>query len=94
MMLKTYDICSPMFVGAATNLYVEPSLRDVGQPQYLPIIVSHAVAASPPERQETSLANIKEIFGRVNSSDKLLKQSASRDSRFRFGPHLCEHMEM
>lgn len=73
MMLKTFDIRYLVFTGVATNVCVESSLRDASHLQYLPIIVADGVAASPPERQESSLANIREIFGWVTTSDDVVK---------------------
>jgi ureidoacrylate peracid hydrolase len=72
MMLKTYDIRYLVFVGVATNICVESSLRDASHLQYLPVLVSDCVAASPPSRQESSLANIREIFGWVTTSQDLI----------------------
>jgi len=73
MMLKTFDIRYLIFIGVATNICVESSLRDASHLQYLPILVSDAVAASPPSRQQSSIDNIKEIFGWVTTSDVVLE---------------------
>ncbi len=73
MMLKTFDIRYLIFTGVATNICVESSLRDATHLQYLPIIVSDGVAASPPERQESTLANVREIFGWVTTSQDVVK---------------------
>ncbi len=73
MMLKTYDIRYLIFVGVATNICVESSLRDASHLQYLPVIVSDGVAASPPSRQESTLANVREVFGWVTTSEVLLQ---------------------
>lgn len=73
MMLKTFDIRYLIFTGVATNICVESSLRDASHLQYLPIIVSDGVAASPPERQESTLANVREVFGWVTTSDEIIK---------------------
>jgi ureidoacrylate peracid hydrolase len=73
MMLKTFDIRYLIFTGVATNICVESSLRDASHLQYLPIIVSDGVAASPPERQESTLANVREIFGWVATSKDVLR---------------------
>jgi len=72
MMLKTYDIRYLIFTGVATNICVESSLRDASHLQYLPVIVSDAVAASPPSRQQASIDNIKEVFGWVTTSEYVL----------------------
>ena len=73
MMLKTFDIRWLVFTGVATNVCVESSLRDASHLQYLPVLVSDAVAASPPERQQSSIDNIKEIFGWVSTSRDVLE---------------------
>ncbi len=72
MMLKTYDIRFLIFTGVATNICVESSLRDASHLQYLPVLVSDAVAASPPSRQQSSIDNIREIFGWVTTSECIL----------------------
>jgi ureidoacrylate peracid hydrolase len=68
MMLRTFDIRYLLFTGVATNICVESSLRDASHLQYLSIMVSDGVAASPPERQESTLANVREVFGWVTTS--------------------------
>jgi ureidoacrylate peracid hydrolase len=73
MMIKTFDIRYLIFVGVATNICVESSLRDASQLQYLPVLVSDGVAASPASRQESSVANIREIFGWVANTAGVLK---------------------
>ena len=77
MMLKTFDIRYLIFTGVATNICVESSFRDAHHLQYLPIIVSDGVAASPPERQESTLANIREVFGWVTTSENVVKAIGS-----------------
>jgi len=72
MMLKTFDIRYLIFTGVATNICVESSLRDASHLQYLPVLVSDAVAASPPSRQQASVDNIKEVFGWVTKSESVL----------------------
>jgi ureidoacrylate peracid hydrolase len=73
MMLKTYDIRYLIFTGVATNVCVESSLRDASHLQYLPVLVTDAVAASPPSRQQSSVDNIREIFGWVAESRNVLE---------------------
>jgi len=73
MMLKTFDIRYLIFVGVATNICVESSLRDASHLQYLPVLVSDGVAASPPSRQESTLANVREVFGWVATTADVLK---------------------
>jgi len=73
MMLKTFDIRYLIFTGVATNICVESSLRDASHLQYLPVLASDACAASPPERQESTLANVRDVFGWVTTSDDIVK---------------------
>ncbi|MFC1947465.1 cysteine hydrolase family protein [Chloroflexota bacterium] len=73
MMLRTFDIRYLIFTGVATNICVETSLREASQLQYLPVLVSDACAASDPSRQQSSIDNIKEIFGWVTTSDIVLE---------------------
>lgn len=72
IMLRTFDIRYLIFTGVATNVCVETSLREASQLQYLPILVSDACAATEPSRQQSSIDNIKEIFGWVTSSGIIL----------------------
>jgi ureidoacrylate peracid hydrolase len=76
MMLRTFDIRYLVFTGVATNICVESSLRDASHLQYLPIIVSDGVAASPPDRQESTLSNVREIFGWVTTSAEVVQALA------------------
>lgn len=73
MMLKTYDIKYLVFTGVATNICVESSLRDACHLEYFPILISDAVAASPPSRQEATIGNVKQVFGWVTTSQNLLQ---------------------
>ena len=73
MMLRTFDIRYLIFTGVATNVCVETSLREASQLQYLPILISDACAATEPFRQQSSIDNIKEIFGWVTTSDIILE---------------------
>lgn len=72
MMLRTFDIRYLIFTGVATNVCVESSLREASHLQYLPVLVKDAVAAWPPERQQSSVDNIREIFGWVTESRNVL----------------------
>lgn len=73
MMLRSFDIRYLIFTGVATNICVESSLREASHLQYLCALVSDAVAATDPSRQQSSIDNIKEIFGWVTTSDNVLK---------------------
>jgi ureidoacrylate peracid hydrolase len=73
MMLRTFDIRYLIITGVATNICVETSLREASHLQYLPVLISDATAASPPSRQQSSIDNIKEIFGWVTTTDNILE---------------------
>ncbi|HEY96480.1 MAG TPA: isochorismatase family protein [Dehalococcoidia bacterium] len=73
MMLRTFDIRYLIFTGVATNICVETSLREASQLQYLPVLVSDACAATEQSRQQSSIDNIKEIFGWVTTSNNILE---------------------
>lgn len=72
MTLKTFDIRYLIFVGVATNICVESSIRDACHLEYLPVLVSDAAAASPSNRQEASIGNIKQCFGWVTNTKEVL----------------------
>ncbi len=71
--LRTFDIRYLFFTGTATNICVESSVRDACHLQYFPILISDAAAASPSNRQESSLANIKQCFGWVTTTMDVMK---------------------
>lgn len=73
MMLRTYDIKYLVFVGVATNICVESSLRDACHLEYFPILISDAAASSPPSRQEATIGNVKQVLGWVTTSEDFLK---------------------
>jgi ureidoacrylate peracid hydrolase len=73
MTLRTFDIRYLVFVGVATNICVESSLRDAFHREYFPILISDAAAASPPSRQEATIGNIKQVFGWVTTSENIVK---------------------
>ena len=74
VILKTYDIKYLAFVGSATNVCVEASIRDAFNLDYFPILISDAAApAGPPFIQEASIFNIKLAYGYVATTENLLK---------------------
>lgn len=72
MMLKTYDIRYLVFTGVTTNICVESSLRDASHLEYLPILITDATGASPPSQQESTIGNVKQVFGWVTSSKHII----------------------
>ena len=72
--LKTYNIKYLVFVGVATNICVESSIRDAFHRDYFCILTSDAtVSEGPPFTQEATTIAIKYCFGWVTTSGKILK---------------------
>lgn len=71
--LKTINTKYLVFVGVTTNICVEASIRDAYNLEYFSILVSDAVAASLPSRQEATIDNVKQCFGWVTTSENMIK---------------------
>ncbi|OGP65878.1 MAG: hypothetical protein A2169_02285 [Deltaproteobacteria bacterium RBG_13_47_9] len=72
--LRTYDLKYLIFVGVATNMCVEASMRDAYNLEYFPILVSDATMNSgPPFMQEATLFNVKTNFGWVTTTENVIK---------------------
>lgn len=70
IILSTFGIKYLVFVGTATNLCVESTLRHAFFLDYFPVLVSDAVShAGASITQEATLANVKANFGWVTTSD-------------------------
>jgi len=75
--LRTRGIKTLFFMGVATNVCVESTIRDAFFHEYWPVLISDAtMQAGPPEIQEASLFNIKTFFGWVTSSNDFKKSLA------------------
>jgi len=73
VILKTYNIKYLLFVGCATNICVEASIRDAGHLSYFPILIKDAAAhAGPPFMQESTIFNVKLCYGWVTTTDNVL----------------------
>jgi len=73
IVLGTYGIKYLVFIGTATNICVESTLRHAFFLQYFPILVSDAVSQiGPSTTQEATIFNVRSIFGWVTTSEKLL----------------------
>lgn len=73
ILLGTYRIKYLVFVGTATNVCVESTLRHAFFLDYFPILVSDAVShAGAAVTQEATLLNVKSNFGWVTTSDHFL----------------------
>ena len=70
IILSTFGIKYLVFVGTATNLCVESTLRHAFFLDYFPVLVSDAVShAGASITQEATLANVKANFGWVTTSE-------------------------
>ena len=73
IVLGTYCIKYLVFIGTATNICVESTLRHAFSLQYFPILVSDAVSQmGPSSTQEATIFNVRSTFGWVTTSEKLL----------------------
>lgn len=73
IILRTLGAKYLFFVGAATNICVESTLRHAFSLDYFPILVSDAVSQmGSPITQEATILNVQSTFGWVTTSEKLL----------------------
>jgi len=71
--LFTYSIRYLVFIGVATNVCVESTLRDAFFLNYFPILVSDAVRQVGPDFcQQATIYNVKTYFGWVTTVERLL----------------------
>jgi ureidoacrylate peracid hydrolase len=72
--LRIIGITYLLFVGTATNICVESTLRHAFSLDYFSILVSDAVSPmGPPITQEATIFNVQTIFGWVTTSERLLR---------------------
>jgi len=72
--LFTYSIKYLVFIGVATNVCVESTIRDAFFRDYFPILVSDAVQTNGPDYcQKATLYNIETTFGWVTTTQRLLR---------------------
>ena len=77
--LKTHNIKYIVFIGIATNVCVESTLRDAYFHEYFPVLVSDACGNIGPDFiQEATVWNVTSVFGWVTTSDDLVKALDSR----------------
>ena len=88
--LKTSGIKYLIFVGTATNICVESTLRHAFPLGYFPILISDATSPmGPPFTQEATIYNIQSTFGWVTTAGKFLSalreiKNTYRDNSERF----------
>jgi ureidoacrylate peracid hydrolase len=71
--LRVRDIRYLVFVGIATNVCVESTLRDAYFHEYWPILVTDgAMQAGPPEAQAATVFNVESFFGWTLGSRALI----------------------
>ena len=74
VILKTCNIKYLLFIGLATNVCVESTLRDAYFHEYFPVLVSDGCGNIGPEStQEATIWNVTEIFGWVTTCHDLIK---------------------
>jgi len=72
--LRVRDIRYLFFVGIATNVCVESTLRDAYFHEYWPLLVTDAtLQAGPPSAQEATVFNVESFFGWTLSASALLE---------------------
>jgi len=72
--LNTFNIKYLAFVGLATNICVEATIRDACYLGYFPILITDAAEnVGPPFTQEATIYNIKLCFGWVSTTNNLTK---------------------
>jgi ureidoacrylate peracid hydrolase len=75
--LHTHNIKYLVFLGIATNVCVESTLRDAYFNEYFPILVSDGCGnAGPDFTQEATLWNVSTVFGWVTTSREFTKTVA------------------
>jgi ureidoacrylate peracid hydrolase len=73
VILRTLDIRYLVFVGVATNICVEASLRDAYYHGYFPILVSDATAPlGPAHIQDATIFNVMHCYGWVISQREVI----------------------
>lgn len=78
IILRTYHIHYLVFIGIATNICVESTLRHAFFLDYFAILVSDAVTQAGPDLiQEATIHNVRSTFGWVTTSQSLLSALAS-----------------
>ena len=71
--LGTYNIKYLLFIGLATNVCVESTLRDAYFHEYFPVLVSDGCGNIGPEfTQEATIWNVTEVFGWVTTCHDLV----------------------
>ena len=76
--LRSRDIRHLIFVGVATNVCVESTIRDAYSLEYWPVLVEDAtMQAGPPFCQQATVFNVEHFFGWVTTSVALTQAAAA-----------------
>jgi ureidoacrylate peracid hydrolase len=76
--LRVREIRYLFFVGIATNVCVESTLRDAYFHEYWPVLVTDgAMQAGPPAAQEATIFNVESFFGWTLTSGSLIQSLKS-----------------
>jgi ureidoacrylate peracid hydrolase len=79
--LHALGVSTLVMTGVATNVCVESTARDAFMRDYDVVVVSDCTATSNPTAHEGTLANIRDYFGRVASSEEIVTAwSAQRET--------------
>jgi len=71
-LLRSRSIQYLLFLGVATNVCVESTIRDAYFLEYWPILIADAtMQAGPPSLQEATVFNVEHFFGWVTTSEAL-----------------------
>ena len=72
--LKSHKIKYIVFIGIATNVCVESTLRDAYFHEYFPVLVGDACSNIGPDFiQEATIWNVTSVFGWVTATDSLIE---------------------
>jgi ureidoacrylate peracid hydrolase len=76
--LRSRDIRHLLFVGVATNVCVESTIRDAYFLEYWPVLIEDAtMQAGPPFCQQATVFNVEHFFGWVTTSAALTQAAAA-----------------
>lgn len=79
--LRVRGIRNLFFVGIATNVCVESTLRDAYFHEYWPVLVTDAtLQAGPPEAQQATIFNVESFFGWTLRAEELAKSISRSNS--------------
>ncbi|MFC2047455.1 isochorismatase family protein, partial [Chloroflexota bacterium] len=79
-LLQFYSVKYLIFMGVATNVCVEHSLRDAYNYEYFPILISDASGhVGPPFTQDATITNIQYVYGWVATTENILKAIEAKE---------------